>query len=558
MVALTAGILPGCEGDRRRPPGPGDAEGAPLEITIDAASRTAISPYIYGINAYEDTADASLPRWPRGVTLSRFGGNRLSAYNWENNASNAGSDYDFQNDGYLGGGEVPGEAARMRVVAAAARGAGIILTVPMLGHVAGDKLGTTVGRDRAGLGTRLATRFRASRARKGAPFAPNPDTADAWVNQDEFVWWLEQRVGASVSGTTPLFYGLDNEPDLWGGTHEEVRPHVAGSESRLTYDELIAASIDHASAIKSVSPGALVFGPSVATWTGAATLGRWPMPDPRHGRRFFLDVYLERMRAAERTGGRRLLDVLDLHWYPAAGAGAYTIGNDHAPQSAELVRARLQAPRSLWDSTYDEGSWVNDVEGGPIALLPRLREKVAIHYPGTRIAITEYYYGRGGDISGGIAQADVLGILGREGVFAATMWPNAGLWAEPYGGDPGKAYAYLIGAFRAFRDFDGRGGRFGSHALDVRNPRPATASVYASADSAGPARIVVVAINKLAREQPLLLSIESAPALRSAAPYVMAEGLPVPEPRPSFALTAGRAVAYVMPPLSVTTLVMEP
>jgi len=36
--------------------------------------------------------------------------------------------------------------------------------------------------------------------------------------------------------------------------------------------------------------------------------------------------------------------------------------------------------------------------------------------------MTEYYYGGGDHISGGLAQADVLGILGREGVFAAALW----------------------------------------------------------------------------------------------------------------------------------------
>src|SRR5204862_240942 len=38
---------------------------------------------------------------------------------------------------------------------------------------------------------------------------------------------------------------------------------------------------------------------------------------------------------------------------------------------------------------------------------------------------SEYYYGGGADISGAIAQADVLGVFGREGVFAATLWPLA-------------------------------------------------------------------------------------------------------------------------------------
>ena len=39
-----------------------------------------------------------------------------------------------------------------------------------------------------------------------------------------------------------------------------------------------------------------------------------------------------------------------------------------------------------------------------------------------KIAITEYNYGGNNHISGAIAQADVLGIFGREGVFAANFW----------------------------------------------------------------------------------------------------------------------------------------
>ena len=44
--------------------------------------------------------------------------------------------------------------------------------------------------------------------------------------------------------------------------------------------------------------------------------------------------------------------------------------------------------------------------------------KIAAHYPGTKLSISEYNYGAGGDISGGIAQADVLGVFGREGLFS--------------------------------------------------------------------------------------------------------------------------------------------
>src|SRR5215211_4053478 len=111
-----------------------DSATSGLRVEIDARSPgSPISPYIYGVNFYGRRLARVAPQWPAGLTLSRFGGNRLTAYNWENNASNAGSDYNFQNDGYLSASDVPGEAVRAEVAGAAARGAGTIVTVPLIG-----------------------------------------------------------------------------------------------------------------------------------------------------------------------------------------------------------------------------------------------------------------------------------------------------------------------------------------------------------------------------------------------------------------------------------------
>jgi hypothetical protein len=90
---------------------------------------------------------------------------------------------------------------------------------------------------------------------------------------------------------------------------------------------------------------------------------------------------------------------------------------------AGVVAARKQAPRSLWDLAYTENSWIAQFStNGPIRLLPRLEDKIAANYPGTKLSITEYNYGGANHISGGIAQADALGVFGREGLFAATLW----------------------------------------------------------------------------------------------------------------------------------------
>lgn len=155
--------------------------GPTVRFEIDAARRRPISPYIYGMNH---------PRWQRVplFTLARWGGNRISTYNWETNASNAGAEGEHQNDGYLSLSDVPGEPVRRLASEAFAAGASALVTVPMLGYVAQDKRGDG---DVARTPDYLLNRFCHSLPRKGRHFDPQPDLHDNRVYQDEFVNWLE-------------------------------------------------------------------------------------------------------------------------------------------------------------------------------------------------------------------------------------------------------------------------------------------------------------------------------------------------------------------------------
>lgn len=439
---------------------------ADVVFTIEAGRDVApISRFVYGVNRPLEGDFAA-------ATFRRLGGNRWTAYNWENNASNAGTDWLNQNDGLLSSSDLPGEAVRPAIAAAQTRGAGILVTVPIEGYVAADKAG---GGDVDQTPNYLQVRFRQSLPAKGAPFALTPDTSDAFVYQDEFVHWLETTFPDARDPAHPVFYSLDNEPDLWASTHPRIHP------APVTYAELIERTVDFATAIKTVSPQALVFGPVNYGWWGYLTL----QDAPDAAGRDFQEVWLAEVAAASAAFGAPLVDVLDVHWYPEAQGGGVRITGSETGDV--VVAARLQAPRSLWDPDYVETSWITEYSTfGPIRLLPRLAEKIAAHAPGTRLAITEYNYGAGAHISGGLAQADVLGVFGREGVFAAAEWPLAE--DEPF----------IAAAFRLYRDFDGAGGRFGDLSIHATTSDVAATSVYASLDSADPARLVMVAINKTA------------------------------------------------------------
>ncbi len=323
---------------------------------------------------------------PAGITLNRFGGNRLTAFNWETGASNVGSDGNFSNDGYLAHngtaydyGRAPGAAVTGRVNASFSRGQGVLLTVPMLGYVAGNMAGTPLTTTDADRTARLAKHFRVSAPRKGLPFAATPDTSDGVVYQDEFAYWIDHTYpGATGAATAPILFSLDNEPDIWELTHREVMSDSSDDALRprlFTYAGFADLTTSYAAAIKAAVPSAVIFGPGLATYSGIVSGGRYAnrrwYDDPRYGRQNFVDVYLSRMRAAEAAAGTRLLDVLDVHYYTAATTGTSLVLDDFAAQSDTMVGARLQSTRSLWDDNYAEGSWVNSVTGGPIQLIPQ-------------------------------------------------------------------------------------------------------------------------------------------------------------------------------------------
>ena len=68
----------------------------------------------------------------------------MTGYNWENNASNAGSDWYHHSDFGMASGpnDPPGTAFRGMIQSAAANGQAVLVTVPMAGYVAADGNGT--------------------------------------------------------------------------------------------------------------------------------------------------------------------------------------------------------------------------------------------------------------------------------------------------------------------------------------------------------------------------------------------------------------------------------
>lgn len=492
-------------------------------ITIDASTSSPISPYIYGVNTAGgmNSPDLGWKDTHTPFTLARLGGNRMTAYNWETNASNAGSDWHNQNDGYMGASDEPGWTYESFMRSAEANGEAVLLTIPTAGYVSADK---KADGDVNQTPDWISVRFYKSFAKKpGGNFAYPPDLTDRAVYQDEAVAWLEKI----KSPKTPLWFMLDNEPDLWSSTHSRIHP------SKPTYAEIIENNITYGEAIKEVAPKTLVFGPANYGYHGFHTFQDAPDANGRD----FLDVYLDAMKAADLSRGHRILDVLDVHWYPEARGGGHRVTEDG---DAATDAARIQAPRSLWDPTYVEDSWITQSTGRkPIVLLPTIQKQIADHYPGTKLSISEYNYGGGKDISGAIAQADVLGAFGRCGVFAACNW---GI---------GPTDVAMLAGYNAFLNYDGNMSHFGDRGLAVTGESPADDSVYASVDSHDRRKMTVVAINKTNAPLTLHFALKAFKTGRVEG-YVLTRDT-LKSPASLAAQTEAGGFEATLPPLSIAT-----
>lgn len=537
---LDSGGTGGGGGLAQQDGGTGDP-GSPLTFTVDPSKDNhAISPYIYCLNAWGMSgSDMTRLAQTNGLRLIREGGNRFSAYNWENNASNAGLDYQFQNDGYLSSSSVPGAAVEPALMAADSGTVAALITGQLGDYVSADKNGDG---DVTKTANYLSTRFKKNVFSKTGSLANPPDTTDDSVYQDEFLGWVK----ASHSAAKVLI-SLDNEPDLWGSTHKEIWPTAP------TYDQFIDRNVSYAKMARARFAAAEILGFASFGWYGWRTFtGGYTSGD-------FLDYYLDKLKAAETTAGTRLIDYVDLHWYPEA-RGVSTDAQTRVTlggTSAAEVSARVQAPRSLWDATFVEASWISDnlkneepAGKGAINLIPRLKKQIADHYPATKLAIGEWNYGADAHISGAIATADVLGILGRDSVELACNF-----YANP-------DFIFRDGAYQVFGNYDSKGSRFGDISVGANATDPVTSSIYAAKDTANPQRLTLVIINKDTAPHVATVTVAGDTKYRSAQIYVLSAAAQDtynrtahPQAAPAVTTTTANQLSIPLPAQSVVMVV---
>lgn len=490
VVSPAVGVVQG-DGGPRTEPRLTPVRRVPGRVDCSAEGHL-IPPAIYGIAFHPRKALSDDSVWELRAGARRWGGNPASRYNWRlGNAWNSASDWYFRNLNYTSD---PGFSWKVFLDQNREHGMVTALTMPTLGWVAKDtssySFPVSVFGAQASTDPELPD-VGNGRAKDNSLLKPGKATRTSvpFQPEDAAEWARAIQAHAGPTGARAVhFYLLDNEPMLWHSTHRDVRQEPLG------YDELLSKTLGYAQALRSIDPDAYIAGPGVWGWPAYffsardAEAGFRLKPDRRaHGDVPLLEWYLAQLAAQEQKTGQRVIDALDVHFYPQ-GDGVYSGGKGETDSATAALRIR--STRALWDPTYKDESWIAE----RIELLPRLRRMIRDNYPGLGIVIGEYAFGGEGHISGALALAEALGRFGAfEGLSAAFYW------TYPAPSSPAGQ------AFKAFRNYDGRGAAFPRRSLPA-SARDAL-SLFTARDDSG--HVVAVVLN-LSLSETLALDVTAA------------------------------------------------
>ena len=489
-----------------------------VSVTIDVLSnRHTISPYVYGGAFPQDGPTIT----DSGLSVVRWGGNAASTYNWQLGTDNADNDYyfeDFAFNGFSSPQGVTGVSDSIQWIGDVKAANSIpLMTMVMLPWVAQSAEGSGNGHwsfsvaidgaqchtdpynPDAGDGIAAASNCDSSPTyliaspadlnRTYFPLLDQPGTSDppnsVYRNQ-----WAAALATAFGSGSCPIpyfsstschFYDMDNEIDIWGGTHRDVHP------SPTTYDELQNIYLTEASNMKAWDPQAVRMGWVSCCWYYYWNSAAGNTDKSTHANIDFMAWWLNQIAWNDAVNGARTLDIFDVHAYPETSASGLT--------TAQAQALALSSTRDWWDPTYTSQAWfgTNSVTTNqPLDTkpfrIPRLRAWANAIYPGTPLSFTEWNFAPSPltdtDFSTALADVDAYGILGRERMSLASRW------TAPSPTNPN----YL--SLKLFTSYDGAHHGFGTTSVSAtHNANPSLFSTYAALNSAGTALTIMV-LNK--------------------------------------------------------------
>jgi hypothetical protein len=359
----------------------------------------------------------------------------------------------------------------------------------------------------------------------------NLDTSymQGWVQH------LASTFGSAASGGVK-YYQLDNEPDNWQALRTDIYPSlyppgtfcepyyttIAQVGTNINQD-FINRTIAYATAIKNGDSTANVLYMSMESPLDLVSINNVECGNA--GSPYTVDnsltaAILKLGAQHEATTKQRILDCVDTH-YPSTGMG-------------------LNANQPIWDSSSS-------------SVFPHIQGWINATYPGTGICVSEYNWNNDGtngsapDLTTAILEADVLGLYGRLGIRLAAYWTTLVYKTT---------HLPVYNAMAMYRNYDGKGGHFGSYSVGAASQN-AGVHAYAASDVAGSAtKLWVMLVNVSGADQSnLSIAIQNFTPGVSAQVFRMTGGGP-PTADASVPINGGAISGFSLPSGSAALLVI--
>ena len=335
---------------------------AQVTVTIDANAEThTVSPYLYGRNnslSDDPSKPLSNADWTRlkdsGLTFLReSGGNNCTKYNWRRKLT---SHPDWYNNVSPHDWDFAAQSLQQKIPSAQG-----MWSFQLLGKAAktssanfGDWNWNTsqwwqgVNQNLAGGGTaNPALWSQVTNPGNASSTTSAPGNSDLYLED----WTADSTTAIlnhwftklSLNKNKLVYWNMDNEVEIWSGTHDDVMPTQEPAEDFMQQYFAVAKKA------RTLFPEIKLVGPVTANeWQWY----NWNNNTISSGGKNYpwLEFFIKRVAEEQQASGVRLLDVLDIHFYPGS------------PNTTDLV----QYHRVFFDKNYvfPEANGVKRVLGG--------------------------------------------------------------------------------------------------------------------------------------------------------------------------------------------------
>lgn len=217
------------------------------------------------------------------------------------------------------------------------------------------------------------------------------------------------------------YWAMDNEMEIWGSTHKDVYPTTYNDE---VFEDMMQKYFAVAKAARKVNPDIKLCGPNAGNeWTWYSACGAQPT---YNGKKYsWLEYFIMRCAEEEKKSGVRMLDVLDLHFYPGDKTDSLMLQTHRVFFDKDFTYSGANGVKTI------NGGWNNEIQKEYI--FERCKEWIVKYFGsdnGITFGVGEYNLpGEGKEMTHAIGLASNYGEGARHKMeyFCPWTWHNS-MW----------------------------------------------------------------------------------------------------------------------------------